>query len=189
MLPDDLSVFDLDRSLAAFRGGGGEPAPALIATGSRPDADRRDRLRRAGVHLALWNPVDDATLRFQLNTALAASGLMLGSRRSERVPTNWPVGVRSSGRLEPAKIYSLSDQGAFVATSAPSMPEAIVFFDLPLPGEDVSVAAEVVMANLPGSLVKQNLPIGMGVRFRGMETHVLEALAAYTAERSSQLRL
>ena len=146
-----------------------------VAASVRPGSDR--------VIFTPWlygerTPVDDHTVRFQLNSALAGGGPIPRSRRSERVPTNWPVRVRSGGRLKSAKIYSLSAQGAFVATSAPSMPKAMVLLDLPLPGDDVSVSAEVVMTNVPGNLVKPNLPIGMGVRFRGMEAHVLEALAA-----------
>ncbi len=189
VLPDDLPVFDLDRSLAAFRRAGELEAPGLIVTGTCPDADRRNRLRRAGVELALWNPVDDHTLRFQLNAALTGEARILRTRHSQRVPTNWPVRLRAGGRLKPAKIYSLSSRGAFLATSSPSMPKSVVFLTIPLPDEDALVSAEVVMTNVPGNLAKKNLPIGMGVRFRAVEPEICQALQAYAEERAGQLRL
>jgi CheY-like chemotaxis protein len=189
VLPDDLPVFDLDRALAAFRGSAVLEAPNLIVTGACPDADRRNRLRRAGVDLALWNPVDDHTLRFQLNAALTGEALTLRSRDRQRVPTNWPVRLRSGGRMKPAKIYSLSSRGAFVATSSPSMPKSLVFLTIPLPEDDAIVSAEVVMTNVPGNLAKKNLPIGMGVRFRAVDAEISAALEAYAEERAAQLRL
>ncbi len=192
ILPDDLPVFDLERSMAAFRERGGDRPPTLVASGSRPSADDRDRLRRTGVELALWNPVDDHTLRFQLNAALAhssAGGLPPRSRRAQRVPTNWPIRVRTGARVKPAKIYSLSSNGAYLAIAAPSLPKAQVALTVPLPTEDLVLAGEVVMTNVPGNLTKGNLPIGMAIRFVGADEAQREALADYTVERAAQLLL
>ena len=189
LLPEDLPVFDLDRALEAFRTSGDAVEPMLIACGRHPDADRRNRLRAAGAELALWNPVDDHTLRFQINRALAGHGPELRSRSSERVPTNWPIRVRGAGREKHAKLYTLSCQGGFVATSSPSMSRAQVQLELPLPGEDVRVDAEVVMTNVPGNLVRTNLPIGMGVRFGELAPNTLALIQAFTRERGERLVL
>ena len=189
LLPEDLPVFDLDRALEAFRGSDDDRTPTLVACGVRPDIDRRNRLRTAGADLALWNPVDDHTLRFQLNRALAAGGPPLHSRQNERVPTNWPIRVRAGSREKHAKLYSVSAQGAFIATSSPSMTRSRISFSLPLPSEDCTVAAEVVMTNVPGNLVKSNLPIGMGVRFTELDSETRAALLAYTGERAAHLVL
>ena len=189
VLPYDLPVFDLERALQAFRGPGLAGAPSLIAAGARPDADRRALLRRAGIEFALWNPVDDHTLRFQLNSALAGGGPSALSRAAARVPTNWPTQVQTGRRSKQAKIYSLSARGAFLSTASPSMPNSRVALSVPLPDADRIVRGKVVMTNVPGNLIKANLPIGMGVAFTDLDPALAEAIEAYTRERSDRLRL
>ena len=189
VLPYDLPVFDLERALQAFRDPAALGGPTLIAAGARPDADRRALLGRAGVELALWNPVDNHTLRFQLNSALAEGGPPLLSRGAERVPTNWPTHVHTGMRSKQAKIYSLSARGAFLSTASPSMPNSRITMSVPLPDADHLVTGNVVMTNVPGNLIKANLPIGMGVAFGDLGPELTQALEAYTRERSDRLRL
>jgi len=193
VVPGDLPVFDLDRALAAFQSGSGARPPRLVATGPRPDANHRDRLRRAGVERVLWNPVDDHALRFQLNAALSAAApgaepLRPRSRRAERVPTNWPIRIRTGQRVKPAKIYSLSTSGAFLATASPSLPRTQVAMSIPLPAGDLVLSGEVVMTNVPGNLSRANLPIGMAVRFVGPDREQQQALAEFTEARAAELR-
>ena len=189
VVPSDLPAPDLADALHALRAGGrGSGALPLLACGSRPDATVRERLRRVGVEHALWFPLDDHTLRFQANRALAGSE-HARMRRSERVPTNWPVSFRLSGREKLAKIYTLSACGAYLATAQPSLPRTLVHVQLPLPGHDARVAAEVMMTNVPGNLAKGNLPVGMGVRFRGLDDDTEAALLAYTLERGRALKV
>lgn len=186
-LPPDLPAASLERAVAAFRASGRAEAPTLIVSGPRPDADGRARLRRSGVRFALWTPADDHTLRFQANRVLAGGGPQGGTRGAERVPTNWPVKVRSGGREKWAKVYSISESGAYLVTSRPSMVRALVYLDLPLQGEDVPLAGEVMMTNVPGNLVQKNLPIGMGIRFRATDPDAARRLLAFTTDRSRQL--
>ena len=190
-IPPDLPAFDLDRSLAAFRetARDGGSQPAVVVAGPRPDADHRARLRAAGVRLGLWNPIDDHTLRFQVNRALAGDLLEGRTRRNERVPTNWPVTVRTGGRHKQAKVYSLSSGGAYLSTPTPSLARALVFVSLPLPGGDVDLSAEVLMTNVPGNLAKRNLPLGMAVGFRGIDPEVSRAITGFAEERARQLVL
>jgi hypothetical protein len=183
----DLPATDLVDSLHALRAGHVQGLP-LLACGSRPDATSRERLRRAGVEYALWFPLDDHVLRFQANRALAG-GEFVRPRKAERVPTNWPVSFRLSGREKLAKIYTLSASGAFLATAQPSLPRTLVHVQLPLPGHDARVAAEVMMTNVPGNLAKGNLPVGMGVRFRGIDESTEAALLTYTLERGRALKV
>ena len=189
IVPPDLPALDLERALAAFRHADPDATLPLLAAGRRPDADLRARMRRAGVDYALWNPLDDNTLRFQANVALAGGGPIVATRRHRRVPTNWPVQVRSGAREKPAKLYSLSARGAFLATGRPSMPKALVHVVLPLPSGDLRVAAEVVMTNVPGNLVKPNLPIGMGIRFTGVADGDEGAIESFTEERAERLKV
>jgi CheY-like chemotaxis protein len=189
VIPADLPAADLAESLRALRAGGRTGMLPILACGSRPDPTARERLRRAGVEHALWFPVDDHLLRFQANRALAGGVPSRIARKAERVPTNWPVTFRLSGRERPAKIYSLSANGAFLATALPSLPRTLVHVQLPLPAHDARVAGEVVMTNVPGNLAKGNLPVGMGIRFRGVDENTEAALLAYTMERSRVLRV
>jgi hypothetical protein len=189
VFPADLATADLASALNALRAGGRAGAVPLLACGTRPDATARDRLRRAGVEHALWFPLDDNLLRFQANRALAGGMPARVERKAERVPTNWPVDYRLNGRPRPAKIYSLSARGAFLATAQPALPRTLVHVALPIPGEDVRVAAEVVMTNVPGNLATGNLPLGMGVRFRGLNEMTEASLLAFTLERREILRV
>ncbi|MBM4382022.1 MAG: PilZ domain-containing protein [Deltaproteobacteria bacterium] len=189
VIPVDLPAQDLSSVQQAIRAGGRMGMLPMLACGMRPDPNLRERLRRAGVDHALWFPIDDHLMRFQANRALAGSLPVRMERKAERVPTNWPVNFRSNGRERPAKLYSLSASGAFVATTQPSQPRTLVHLGLPLPGDDVRVAAEVVMTNVPGNLARGNLPTGMGVRFRGVDDRTEAALLAYTLERSRVLKV
>ncbi|MCP3984620.1 MAG: hypothetical protein GY723_09520 [bacterium] len=191
VIPPDLPVVDLERSLRAFRSAEPDRVPPLpiAAFGDRPGADQRGRLRRAGVDYGLWNPIDDNTLRFQMNRSLSGGGPMVSNRRAARVPTNWPVEITAGGREKPAKLYSISAQGAYLATPRPSMPRAIVHLTLPMPDGDVRVSAEVVATNVPGNLVKKNLPIGMAVRWSGLDDQSEEQIRGFVEDRDDRLRL
>jgi CheY-like chemotaxis protein len=189
VIPADLPAPDLADSLNALRAGGRTGMLPLLACGGRPDPTKRERLRRAGVEHALWFPLDDHLLRFQANRALAGGVPARVSRKAERVPTNWPVSFRLSGRERPAKIYSLSASGAFLATAVPSQPRTLIHLQLPLPAHDARVAGEVVMTNVPGNLAKANLPVGMAIRFRGLDETTEAALLTYTLERSRAIRV
>ena len=104
-----------------------------------------------------------------------------------RVPTNWPVSVTTGKREKQAKIYCLSAEGAYLATPRPSLPKALIHFSLPLASGDLRLSGEVVMTNVPGNLVRGNLPVGMGVRFTGNTREIERSILAYTEERARTL--
>lgn len=191
IVPPDLHVHDLERALRAFRSVDPDRVPALpiMVFGDRPDADLRGRLRRAGVDYGLWVPIEDNTLRFQVNRALAGGGPTVTTRRGIRVPTNWPVTIRTAGREKPGKIYSISCRGGYLATPRPSMPRAVVHLTLPLPEGDLPVTGEVVATNVPGNLVKRNLPIGMAVRWNGLDLGEQDRIQAFVDDREARLTL
>jgi hypothetical protein len=190
VIPPGLPALDLERAVAALRSAGDGGELPLLCAGPRPDADLRDRLRRAGVRHALWSPVDEPTLRFQINRALAeAEPAAVRERRALRVPTQWPVELSSGGRCKPATLTSLSASGAFLATPRPSLPRALLHFTLPLPSGDLRATAQVVMTNVPGNLARRNLPLGMGVRFRGLAEEAEEQLRTFTEQRAESLEV
>jgi hypothetical protein len=190
LIPPDPPTLDLPRALRVLtRALDGGVLPLLVC-GPRPEPEVRARLREAGAELALWEPLDDHTLRFQVNRALARGAAANVPRRALRVPAHWPVQVRMGARTRPAHVYSLSTCGAFLATAGPALRRSLVHVTLPLAdeaGERLRLACEVVATNVPGNLRRRNLPLGMGVRFLGLGPGAERALQHYTEKRRVDL--
>jgi hypothetical protein len=191
VIPPDLVAPDLRVAISGFRDLSQSDLPVLVA-GTSPRAEERKRLRDAGATLALFEPLDDHTLRFQLNRALAggAEGTTPnGERRAVRVPTDWPVRVRMGGREKPARVYCISSSGAYLATSRPSFRGSLLYVTVPLPNGTVDLAGRVVMTNVPGNLVRENLPLGMAVQFTGTALEVEDSLREFAERQSAALRI
>jgi hypothetical protein len=75
-----------------------------VACGRAPTLDDRKRLVSAGVTLALYEPIDDGGLRFQMNRALAASGAP--PRAARRAPIDTVVSVALRDLITPATVSS-----------------------------------------------------------------------------------
>ena len=187
VIPVDLPTFDLGAALRFLRRLEPTGELSFVATGQRPSRAGRRLLRDAGVELALWDPVDDHTLRFQTNRALAGSEIVRGHRNSLRAPADWSVAVWTGTRRKPARIYSLSAGGAFLATGRPSLPRAQLRIDLPASPGPLRLQARVVMTNVPGNLIRDNLPIGMGVRFEQTPPEIEAAILAWANKRLAAL--
>ena len=187
LIPPDPPTLDLPRALRALSTLPDGTQLPLLVCGPCPELAARERLRDAGAKLALWEPLDDHALRFQVNRALAQGSPPALPRRAERVPTSWPVEVRIGAKVRPSLLYTLSARGAFLATAGPALRRTLVHVTLPLPGQDLRLAGEVVLTNVPGNLRRRNLPIGMGIRFLGISNEAEQRLAQYTHERSAQL--
>ena len=52
------------------------------------------------------------------------------------------------------------------------------------PGAVHAIPATVVFSNVPGNLQKPNLPLGMGVKFSGIDAVAAQRVAKYIAERT-----
>lgn len=184
-----IAVTDWAGAIGALRARAarGRP-PVFVAVGPPPDDATRAELRRAGMGLALWEPVGAHALRFQLNRALLR-GRPEQLRGDERVPTEWPVRFWVGGRLKQAGLYSLSSGGAYLATGRPSMRGCEVAVELPLDPGRITLAGEVVYTNVPGNLARHALPHGMAVRFTAAEPDDLERIRHSVAERAEALRV
>lgn len=186
LLPPEWPVADLPRAVAALREAAGSEGLTLLGVGQRPAADAVERLRAAGVSLALWEPFGDCTLRFQVNRALA--GLRTdGQRRETRIPTEWLARVLAGGRRKEATVYSLSAGGAFLATPRPSLRGASIALELPLPHAEIAVGGRVVYTNVPGNLQRANLPLGMGVVFTALAPEAERDIRRAVAESALSL--
>jgi hypothetical protein len=189
VIPPDLTAADLGLALRSFRELVPERELSVLVGGPRPGREDLARLRDAGADLSLFEPLDDHTLRFQLNRAAAGSFAGDGERRAVRAPTDWPVRVRIAGREKPARVYCVSATGAYLATSRPSFRGSLLYVTLPLPEGAVDVAGRVVMTNVPGNLVRENLPLGMAVQFTGLPLDVADSLRGFAEHRAGALRL
>lgn len=185
LLPPDLPVTNLTGALEALRERGARRL-VCVGVGARPSLEGLDRLRSAGVELALWNPLDDATLRFQVNRALSAfQGESL--RREVRAPLDARVRFSAGGRQKDATIYTLSARGVFLTTPRPSMRGASVAVELPLPSESLAVGGRVLYTNVPGNLQKASLPIGMAVEFTALTREAEESIRRSVSQRALAL--
>jgi hypothetical protein len=187
VIPPDLEAPDLSVALHGFRELVPDRELSVLVSGPRPDSSECQRLRAAGAGLGLFEPLDDHTLRFQLNRAAAGRNPGAAERRALRVPTDWPVRVRMGGREKPARVYCVSSTGAYLATSRPSFRGSLVYLTLPLPGAPIDVAGRVVMTNVPGNLVRQNLPLGMALQFTGLALDATDSLREYAERQSAGL--
>lgn len=189
VIPPDLPTTDLRSALASLKREAPDPSITVVVSGPRPDAAGCEGMRRAGVDLALFGQIDDHTLRFQLNRALADDASVHAGRRAVRVPADWPVRVRTGQRSKDARLYSLSCGGAYLATPRPSLRGSLLFLTLPLPSGPVEITGRVVLTNVPGNLERPNLPLGMAIRFTGLAQESEEKIRTWTEEHAARLRL
>jgi hypothetical protein len=189
LIPPDLVAPDLGLALRGFRELVSDRELGVLVGGPRPAARELARLRDAGAELALFEPIDDHTLRFQLNRAVCGTSPEASQRRAVRVPADWAVRVRLGPREKPARVYCVSATGAYLATSRPSFRGSLLYVTLPLPTGPVDVAGRVVMTNVPGNLVRDNLPLGMAVQFTGLSPDVESSLQRFAEQQTSALRL
>jgi CheY-like chemotaxis protein len=189
LIPPDLAVIDLPSALHALAAGAPERRLAYIVTGLPPAPEAIGELRDAGVRLALWEPFDDARLRFQVNRALAADDVGGLPRRETRAPVELPAQVFQSGRQKTARVYTLSSGGVYLETPRPAMRGARVEVELLLGPGSLRVAGVVVYTNVPGNLYRSTVPVGMGVRFTDASDTTAAAIRRRVAEVSLSLTL
>lgn len=189
IVPSELPVMNLRAALDFLRRL--SPAPlTFLGAGREPGAEGRERLRSAGIQIPIFDPLDLHTLRFQLNRALATGRPQHRHRSTLRAPADWPVVVKSGVRQKEGRIYSISASGAYLSIAQPWMVKARVELRLAIPGADsVTASGRVVMTNVPGNVMKRNLPFGMGVHFDQVTEQSSVALLIYAEERSRALCL
>jgi hypothetical protein len=178
-----FSVAELALALEPLRPRLDAGALCPLVSGEKPGPGARRELREAGFELALWQPFDDATLRFQVNRSLARARLRPDARASARAPFGVPADVMCAGRSKPTRIYCLSATGAFLETPRPSPAGARLEVVLRLPGLPVTLPARVIHTNVTGNLRRDTAPFGMGVRFEDPAPALRNALAALVTER------
>ena len=188
LLPSDLPAPELGSFVHLLRGAATGRRIAFLVVGPRPALEARQAFREAGVDLALWEPFDDATLRFQTNRALAISGQQ-HPRRALRVPCDAPVRAHAGGREKPSRLYTLSERGAFLETARASMRGTEVFLDLQLESKLVQAEGRVTASNVPGNLRNPRLPLGIAVEFTRISEGGERAIREIVQETTRWLRI
>jgi len=188
LLPSDLLDPDLGRLVHLLRCAATGRRLAFLVVGPRPGVEARCGFRKADVELALWEPFDDATLRFQTNRALAIGGQQ-HPRRSLRVPCSAPVRAHAGGREKPSRLYTLSEAGAYLETGRASMRGTEVFLDLQLAPSLVQAEGRVTTTNVPGNLRNPRLPLGIAVEFTRLSEGGEDAIREVVQETARSLRI
>ena len=189
LIPPDLAVADLGGALDSLAARAPRGRLTYVVAGPCPGEEALAELREAGLRLALWDPIDDARLRFQLNRALAGFVSQERSRAEMRAPLDIPAQVIQAGRRKPARVYTLSSGGVYLDTVRPAMRNAAVQIELDLWPSPILASGVVVYTSVPGNLRRQNLPNGMGVRFDDVAEAELGRIRRVVAEASLQLTL
>jgi hypothetical protein len=184
IVPSELPVVNLRPALDAMRRLVPSDPPVFLGAGRDPGPEGRNALRNAGVPLAIFDPVDLHTLRFQVNRALAGDRPVRQRRRTLRAPADWPVSLRSGLREKAGRLYAVSATGAFVALSQPWMVKSRIELQLTPPGRaPAHISGRVVMTNVPGNVMRRSLPFGMGIQFEQLSEATSVALLIYAESR------
>jgi response regulator RpfG family c-di-GMP phosphodiesterase len=187
LIPPELAVADLASALASLSARSPFGRLAYVVAGNCPPEETLVELRRAGLQLALWEPIDDARLRFQVNRALAGIDSDLLRRAAMRAPLEIPAQVIQAGRTKEARVYTLSTGGVYLDTPRPAMRNAGVEIEIDFWPSPIRTAGVVAYTSVPGNLRRPNLPIGMGVRFHEIDEPSLARIRRAIAEVSLQL--
>lgn len=189
LIPPHLAVADLGAALESLAARAPQGRLSYVVVGACPGEESLAELRGARLRLALWEPIDDARLRFQVNRALAGFGTQEVSRAEMRAPLDIPAHVIQAGRRKTARVYTLSSGGVYLDTQRPSMRNVAISIELDLWPSPVCAAGVVVYTSVPGNLRRANLPHGMGVRFDAIPDVELGRIRRVVAEASLQLTL
>jgi len=185
LIDNEAAMMDVGAALDTLRRECSSPDMTAFATGERPSADERKRLRCGGIEHALWLPIRDHALLFYLNDACHPEqpGMFQGELRA---PVGWMARVMVGGRSKLAQVYALSCGGAYLATDRPSVRGSEIVLELPLPQGPMHLECEVIFTNVPGNLRRCNLPTGMSVEFLSTPARDREALSACVAESAAE---
>lgn len=184
-----LRAHELGDSLAVIAEASPRMDLTVLAIGDEPPLPTRDQLRRAGVTLAAFGSLDARMLRFQVNRAFLAARNAGPARRELRAPLDWPVGVRVGARRHTGRLYSLSQQGAFLELLRPPANDTELELDLPLPQGPARLRCRVVHSNPPGHRRQARAPIGVGIRFEKLCDETAAQIDAVIAKRCAAMML
>jgi CheY-like chemotaxis protein len=187
LIPPDLAVRDLGAALESLSSRSPSGHISYVVVGAAPGEEVMAELRAAGLKLALWDPIDDARLRFQVNRALAGYESEMLRRSEMRAPLELPAQVIQAGRSKEARVYTLSSGGVYLDTPRPAMRNTAIDVEIDFWPSPIRVSGVVAYTSVPGNLRRPNLPIGMGVKFQDVPDSSLTRMRRAVAEVSLSL--
>lgn len=176
---------ELERTTQALRGLAPSRKLTLLASGPAPGPSARQRLRSAGIELALYEPLDTAVLRFQVNRALIPSAPP--KRRAQRAPIDAQIAVRWRLRTRPARVYAMSASGAFILADEPLPPGRRLTLEVPVGRLHPRTRARVVLSNPAADPLHPDLPAGMAVCFEDLDSAYAAVIQRLVEERLAAL--
>lgn len=176
VLPEkSIRADSFEEELAELRIRAGSPRLVPIAVGRRPDEERREALRKAGILLALFAPFGRHALRFQINRALSPFATR-SPRGDRRAPTEWRTRTYSGGREKAVRCYSISTGGAYFVTPRPWVVGSDIAMELPVSKSKVLVEGRILYTNVESRFERPFLPGGMAVAFRPLSPRLRDAI-------------
>jgi len=155
---------------------------SLLVAGSRPDDERREELRKAGIYWALWSPWDESALRMALSGAMAARPDVESTRRHPRFPTTLLGRAFKGIHRQDVLVSSLSEGGAFLETPRPYEEGTQVTLEIDGEGGSIVTKASVLYQREPGDASQAGHSPGMGVEFGALAPAAKECLERTLSE-------
>jgi len=162
----DLDAAELDFAIKNVAARAGLRGDALVPIGARPPDSAIVALRERGVRWALWEPIDDASMRFVLCAVLSRQG-GTDLRLEPRVPAPGLAARIYKGSIgRDAAVVDLSVGGAFLAGDKPLPEGSRVSLEIDLDGgATLRLRALVRWARREDASGRDDLCFGMGVEF------------------------
>lgn len=157
----------------------------LLAWGPAPGPSGRQRLREAGIELALFEPLDTTVLRFQVNRALTPAAAP--KRRAARAPIDADVALRFRLRTRSARVYAMSASGAYILADQPLRAGRKLTLEVPVGRLHPRTRARVVLANPAAGRAHPDLPPGMAVAFEEIDHAYAAVIQRLVDERLAAL--
>lgn len=172
--PVDLLLINLDllgadyhqavERFGALKLGGPRRPAVLLLSSRRLSEEARERLGAQGAGAILAHRAAWTDLMFAANRLLFPKLREL--RRYGRVFGGFPVVFEQGGKSERAKVYNISQDGAFIECEQPPPEGSRLQLAFELPGsEPLRVEARVNWVNPAGAGADPLSPPGMGIRF------------------------
>jgi hypothetical protein len=181
LFPPSIDFDQISAVADRLRARAGDVPRTLIVVGPQPDEPTRERLRKGGVELALWEPFDESELRQVLANALTV-GNHADTRKAPRFPITLLGRAFSGIHRRDVIVSTLSSGGAFLETPFPFLPETRITLELALPDGPLIMKARVACSRAERRSAAPGQPLGMGVAFADLDPAVKERLERFLAD-------
>ena len=181
LFPPSIDFDQISAVVDCLRSRASDVPRTLVVVGVQPDEPTRERLRKGGVELALWEPYDESALRQVLANALTVRN-HADSRQAPRFPATLLARAFSGIHRRDVIVSTLSLTGAFLETPSPFLPETRITLELALPDGPLITKATVACSRAERQSAAPERPLGMGVAFADLEPAIAERLEHFLGD-------